>query len=437
MSYLTTLREAGQDAQQLEMVYRAARQTGEQTAFADAAHTCYSEAPENLLYAAWHFRLLEPIDLPALKRAINWPLALLLAIPSGLIFWLLSDVERFHIYHNVPLLPLVGAALSACLIMSFLSLASGQDRGRVAVVTLGLAALVAYVILALRWLDNSIYVDHYAVLMIFHLALLSWAGIGLFLLWNNDTAENRFAFLTKSFEAIISGGLFLCAGVVFTLITLAMFQALGVTLPEAVHRLFVAGGAGLAPVLAVAMVYRPGVSPAQQEFGQGLSWLIATLLRLLLPLTLLALVVYLALIPFNFWEPFHNREVLIVYNAMLFAVIGLLVGVTPMHEADLAAAQRLWLRRGILAVSGLAVLVSLYTSAAILYRIGQGGLTPNRLTVIGWNLVNIAILFLLLYKQGRAQPEEWLAAMRESVRLGTTIYVVWGLLVIIAIPLFF
>ena len=68
MSYLTTLREAGQDAQQLEMVYRAARQTGEQTAFADAAHTCYSEAPENLLYAAWHFRLLEPIDLPALKR---------------------------------------------------------------------------------------------------------------------------------------------------------------------------------------------------------------------------------------------------------------------------------------------------------------------------------------------------------------------------------
>lgn len=44
------------------------------------------------------------------------------------------------------------------------------------------------------------------------------------------------------------------------------------------------------------------------------------------------------------------------------------------------------------------MLVSLYASAIILYRTWQGGLTPNRLTVIGWNLINMALLVMLLYK---------------------------------------
>ena len=39
-----------------------------------------------------------------------------------------------------------------------------------------------------------------------------------------------------------------------------------------------------------------------------------------MPLTLIVLVVYLAFIPFRFWEPFQNRDVLIIYNGMLFAV---------------------------------------------------------------------------------------------------------------------
>jgi len=142
-------------------------------------------------------------------------------------------------------------------------------------------------------------------------------------------------------------------------------------------------------------------------------------------------------IPFYFWEPFRKREVLFVYNAMLFAVMGLLVGATPVREEDLSMQQRLWLRRGLLAVAVLAVLISVYASAAIFYRTWQGGLTPNRFTVIGWNLVNIVLLLLLLFKQWQAQPGEWLMALRKTISLGTTLYLVWGALVVVAIPLLF
>ncbi len=60
------------------------------------------------------------------------------------------------------------------------------------------------------------------------------------------------------------------------------FAALGIELPELVLRLIAAGGVGLLPVLAVATTYDPRVRPAEQDFDQGLSRFVATLMRLLL-----------------------------------------------------------------------------------------------------------------------------------------------------------
>lgn len=435
MNYLTLVQEAGGDAQQLETTYRQARQTGNEAAFRAAIQACYAEAPDNLLYAAWHFRLGEASDTPH-RQGIDWRLAILVGLPGALIVWLLSDVERFQ-FHQIPLLAVIAGPLSACLILLFLTLAGEQAWRRFALISLGLLGLVSYGLLALPWLGNPSLIEQYGLLITIHLPLLAWGGIGLFVLRNQATPDQRFAFLIKSLEAVITGGLFLFGGAVFTAITVALFEALGVRIPEIFQRLLAAGWSGLVPVLAVATVYRPGVSPLEQDFSQGVSRLLATLLRLLLPLTLLVLVIYLLFIPFYFWGPFRQREVLIGYNAMLFAIMGLLVATPPVRPDELSAAQYRWLRRGLLTVAGLAVVVSLYASAAILYRTWEGGLTPNRVTVIGWNLLNISLLVLLLVKQWRAQPERWQAALRESISVGLICYLIWGALLVIALPWLF
>ena len=99
-------------------------------------------------------------------------------------------------------------------------------------------------------------------------------------------------------------------------------------------------------------MYNPTVPPSEQAFNEGLSKLVALLMRLMLPLTLLVLLVYLAFIPFNFRAPFDNRDVLIIYNVMLFAVVALLVGATPVNLAGLSPRLAYWLRLGIMAVRG-------------------------------------------------------------------------------------
>lgn len=435
MNYLTLVQEASADAQRLETTYRAASQAGNGAAFGEAIHTSYAAAPDNLLYAAWHFRLSESIGALQ-KHIIDWRLAILVSLPGALIFWLLSDVDRFQL-HEVPLLAVITGPLSAALILTFLTLSGERAWQRLALIGLGLLGFVCFVLFAVPWLANRALQEQYGQLMMLHLPLLAWGGIGLFVLGNNAMPDQRFAFLIKSLEAIITGGLFLIGGMTFTAITVAMFEALGVELPDAVMRLFMAGGAGFVPVLAVAMVYRPGLSPLAQDFSQGVSRLIATLMRLLLPLTLLVLVVYLLFVPFYFWGPFRQRDLLIGYNVMLFAIMGLLVAATPVREEDLSVAQHRWLRRGLLSVAGLAVVVSLYASAAILYRTWAGGLTPNRVTVIGWNVINIALLLLLLFRQGQSRPEHWLSALRATISTGIVCYLLWCVLLIIALPILF
>jgi hypothetical protein len=96
------------------------------------------------------------------------------------------------------------------------------------------------------------------------------------------------------------------------------------------------------------------------------------------------------------------------------------------------------LRAGIVAVAALATLVSLYALSATVYRtVVFGGFTVNRVTVIGWNVVNVGLLILLLVQQLRAGAERWLASLQRVFAWATTAYAVWAAILLLVIPLLF
>jgi len=189
--------------------------------------------------------------------------------------------------------------------------------------------------------------------------------------------------------------------------------------------------------MAVATMYDPQVSPEAQDFSQGLSKFVFTTMRLLLPLTLVVLVIYLFAIPFNFTAPFYNRNLLIVYNVMQFAIIGLLIGATPLKVEDLSSRLQIWLRRGIIAVSALALIISLYALSAVIYRTVIDGITLNRTTIIGWNIINIVILGMMIYTQMMKGITGWHERLQVVFSKATTVYLVWSILLMLALPLIF
>ncbi len=433
MKYLQGIRDHHQDPEGLEELYQSARGEGESDQFAAAVLACRREEPDNLLFAAWYFRLQQfAPEAAAARRPVNWLLAVLIGGLTGLLFWLLSD-PSLELPRQVPAIFLFWALVGAGMVILFLTLAARKGWRAALLVLVGLLAAGAYVALMVTLWERRYYQD----LMALHLPALAWAGVGVALLKGRSEPRERFAFLLKSLEVFVTGGLFLMAGVAFGGITVGLFEALDISLSEELLRFLSMGGLGLVLVLAVAFAYDPLSSPAGQRFREGLSKLISTLMQLLLPLTLLVLVVYLVAIPFNFMAPFRNRDLLIIYNVMLFAIMGLILGVTPVRSEDLTPRQRRDLRRGILAVALLAVVVSLYALSAVVYRTIQGGITVNRLTVIGWNSINIGVLIMLVIRQIKDGAENWVASMHRTISSAASAYIVWTLFIVIAIPLIF
>ncbi|MEZ4863241.1 MAG: hypothetical protein R3C14_18125 [Caldilineaceae bacterium] len=446
MNYAETLRQYEQNPQAFEGLFQRARTEGQVRDFTDAVQQLHTETPDALLYQAWYYRLASP-DARAAEAGTgvqqhnpNWPVAIGLSLLSAVVFWLLSDVEIFHFGRDFPLAPIVLAPIAALFVMLFLTVVQPPAPRRLQRL-LGLGLLLTLSVLYVTWVGPRILVssneESYLMLAVPHLVLFAWFAVGAWLLHGQNTVGQRFAFAIKSFEVAVIGGLFVLAGGLFTAISFGLFETLGITVNDTVVRIYIAGGGGLIPVLAVALAYDPRRSPQAQAFQSGISSLIATLMRLMLPLALLLLVVYVGLIPFNFNEPFKNRDVLIVYNALLFAVIGLLLSATPVTTRDLSETHQRWLRRGLLALAALAVLISLYALAAIGYRTWNDGLTPNRVTVIGWNLVNMGLLILLLVRQSRSTLQNWLAAMQQTFAQGTIAYVLWAIAVTGLVPWFF
>jgi len=437
MSSLQEIRDNKNNPRQLEAMFQAARSRREMGQFSADLNACYSDEPDNLLLQAWHYRLQNTNEEPRRWEGIgaNWKLAIPLAILNGLTLWALSAPGLTFI-HEVPWLALLAAPITAGFVIAFLAFTARRNYRRSLIVGIGLAFIVAAAILLTYLVAMQTSMD-YQILAALHLALLAWAGVGVALVGLVSDNDSRFAFLMKSLEVFIVGGIYLIAGVIFGGITMGMFEALSIQLPEVLIRFIAAGGAGMIPVIAVATIYDPFAKPKNQDFTQGLSKFIGTMMRLLLPLTLGVLVVYIFVIPFNFFQPFKNRDLLIVYNAMLFAIMGLLVGATPIKLGEVSPRLGSALRSGIIAISILATLVSLYALSAIIYRTVTGAITINRLTMIGWNVINIALLVLILIRLLISNAQPWNERIKAVFSLGAVFYVSWSLFVILVMPFIF
>ena len=439
MDYQVEIEANKTNPQRLEELYQAARRQGETGQFWAGISGGLQSEPDSLLLQAWRHRLLNTPEegRKRLGQGVKWGLALLFAVLNGLAVWLVTD-PAFELPDGPPVGLVLAVPLVALFVIWFLALSARRNYGRGLLATIGLATVTAAALLLYFWMvGRSLYAEHYLIMIILHLALLAWVAVGILLVGLKNQPGQRFAFMIRSLEVFVVAGVYLIAGMAFGAITLGMFQALDITFPDWLMRLCAAGGAGLIPVLAVATIYQPGLEPAEQDFTQGLSKFINTLMRLLLPLTLIVLVVYVLAIPFNFLEPFKNRDVLIIYNVMLFAILGLLIGATPLDLKELSPRLAAWMRGGILAVAGLGTGVSLYALSAILYRTFTNDITLNRLIMIGWNVINIVLLVLVIVRLVKVSDQPWNERLKGIYSLAAVPYVAWALFVILVTPFLF
>jgi hypothetical protein len=445
---LSAVQAASGDPARLETLYQNALASGAAQGFAAAIESAYSEEPGNVLYGAWHYRfvsapaIVTPAparawDRKASERAVwQWRLAIPLSVLLAVLFWISAAPGLTLGVENAPVFILIAPPLAASILIAFLALGAREHYVRAAVFIAVLIALTVYTVL-ISPLHSAGNAETYQYLALLHLPVVAWGLVGLSVLGLSFSATSAFAFLTKSIEAIGTGGVFAIAGGIFVVLTVGLFQTLNINLDETVTRLLLAGGAGLIPLIAVSAVYDTAIPPERQEFGRGFGKILAVLMQALLALSLIVMLIYILTIPLNFSQPFVNRDTLIIYNVVLLGVMGVLLGATPFAGNDLSPAMQRLVRAGIILLAVTVVGVSAYALAAVLYRTAQDTLTMNRLTIIGWNVINIAVLILLLVQQSLAGRTRWIEALHGTFRWAAISYLVWALFVLVASPLIF
>ncbi len=442
------------DAAVLECLYREALEEGRESDFKEAVSRVLAEPGDEELLVAWAYRLrFLPLPEPgagvearpeaadgslmAGAEARRWLTAILISVILGVVYVLLRrgfEVPPFPVPGLSNRLFWIGwVPCTTWAILAYLALADGcRQRVRV----YGAAGLVVGLLcVPVAWVASGQGGTVEGLLAI-HLPFAAWLAIGIAVAWAYpDRARQFYGCVVKSLETAVTAGLFLIAGGMFFGLTVGIFSVLGVEFTQRFWMAVASWGIGAIPVLAVATAHEPRRAPAEQSGPLGLSRLLKILTRLILPLAVFVLAVYVAwFIPFNFSRAFESRETLIVYNATIIAVIALIIGAGPGGHEQLAARSSAVLKYVTLVVAGLTAALNVYALAAIAYRTIQEGLTANRQTVIGWNVITLALLALVFVRMLKAKRDTWPEVFGVSIAWGMVPAGLWALWVLVGLP---
>lgn len=264
-------------------------------------------------------------------------------------------------------------------------------------------------------------------LVYLHLPLLMWCIFGLvFLEFNLKDKIRRIEFIRYNGDLAILMALLVISGGILTGITIGLFGAIGINIENFYMENVVIVGAVSAPIVATFIIKNYTV------LTNKIAPIIANIFS---PLVLLTAIIFLVALAISGKDPYSDRDFLLIFNAMLLGVMAVIV--FSISETSIIRRQKFnEIILFILAI--ITVIIDLIAVSAIFYRLGAFGITPNRLAVLGSNILilgNLALIIIDLYKVNFKN-----ALIREvelTIAKYLPFYLIWILFVIFGFPLIF
>ncbi|MBO9613318.1 MAG: hypothetical protein J7619_11510 [Dyadobacter sp.] len=400
------------NALQLEKLYR-----GNKPGFKAAFNALYPELRNNPLAEGWYQRLNFSQEgaawgTPAERTFVV--IASLLAALLAKLPELLSIDEAFYYPRNVGFI--VAPALMAY--FAWKNTVSWKVRGT------AILLLMASVVF-INWLPQNENSDT-LILSCLHLPLWLWSLLGAAYSggkWKNGASWLEF--LRYTGELIVMSGLLVLAGGLTTALTINLFGLIGWDVQWVFSKYIVICGLAAVPIVATF------ITRVQPTLVNKIPPVIA---KLFSPVALVMLVAYLIATLIAGKSPYHDREFLVLFNGLLVAVMALIFFSLAETDQSGSRAQIVLL----LLLSAVTLLVNCIALSAVLFRISEWGLTPNRAAVLGANVLMLAHLFYVGLKLFAVlSKKSELRAVGASLGIFLPLYSIWSAVVIFIFPLIF
>ncbi|MEO8794219.1 MAG: hypothetical protein ABI390_02065 [Daejeonella sp.] len=397
----------------LELIYR-----GNKVYFKHEFQKIYPEIKGSLIADFWNERLKHESDEFNWGSSTDWLFVVIVSFIAGLIAKipaLFSVDQEFFYSRNIGFI--VFPALSVYFIR----------KNNLSVQKISLIAFATVAGLVFINLFPDVKRSDTLVLSSIHLVLFLWCVLGFaFVAEKPISTDNRLNFLKYNGDLVVISALILISGAIMTGMTIGLFSLIGFKIEKFYFDYVVIFGLAAVPIIGT---YLTRTNP--QLVGK-VSPVIA---RIFSPLVAVMLVIYLSAMIYSGKNPYSDRDFLMVFNALLIGVMAIIFfSVAEISKSGKRQAE-IWI---LLILSVLTVIVNSVALSAIVFRISEWGITPNRMAVLGGNLlilINLIMVIVQLYKVVLKKVD--LSSVGKPIAVFLPIYFIWTIIVTFIFPLIF
>lgn len=397
----------------IEGLYR-----GHKGIFKQAFNAVYDEIKEVAAAQFWNDRLNYQRDEFSFGNRADLLFIIILSLIAGFIanipniFGLKSDVffQKNIAYVVLPAL------------MAYFSRKNGLQSNKILFPLIALVLSVCYI----NILPGTSQSDTF-ILACIHLPIFLWAVLG-FLFISGDMKDHfgKTDFLRWNGNLLVMAVILVLSGALFSGITLGLFDLLGFDIIEFYMEHIAIWGLAAIPVVANYLV---------QQNPQLVNNISPVIARIFTPIVFLTLLIFLGAMIFSKESIYHDRNFLIMFNVLLIGVMAIILyAVTEANKHDNQQLNH-WLLFG---VAGLTIILNGIALSAILFRLAEFGITPNRIAVLGANLlifINLLLVAQKLYLMLKLKTD--VQHVERVISGFMLLYSIWTAFVTFILPLLF
>ncbi|HAQ38711.1 MAG TPA: DUF4153 domain-containing protein, partial [Saprospirales bacterium] len=269
--------------------------------------------------------------------------------------------------------------------------------------------------------------SHSIILAYMHLPIMLWTVYGLiFITFDLSSLPKRMDYIKYNGDLAIIGILLLIAGGILSGITLGLFSAIDMEIEQ-----FYFDYVGIWGLVAIPIV-GTFIIKVYPFIASKIAPVIANIFS---PLVLITLSIYLVSILVTGKDPYNDRDFLIVFNLMLLGVMAIIV--FSVIETAVQNKQRFNLTV-LFALSVITLIVNAIALSAILYRLNEYGFSPNRVAVLGSNVMIFIHLILIMMDLFRVNfHKKPINCVENTIARYLTVYAFWTAFVVFVLPWLF
>lgn len=265
------------------------------------------------------------------------------------------------------------------------------------------------------------------ILSCIHLPMVLWGVLGFtFMEGDFPNLKKRIDFLRYNGDFLVMTALIVISGALFSAITINLFLLIQLDIVNFYTEYITVFGAVAAPLVSTYLV---------QNNPQLVSRISPIIARIFTPIVSLMLFIFLFAVILKGKYPTNDRNALMIFNGLLVGVMALILfSITEVSKASNRKANTLIL----LFLSGLTIIINGIALASIIFRINEYGMTPNRIAVLGANIlimIHILLVFKRLFDTTRSKSN--MQEVENGIAVFLPFYMAWSAFVTLFFPLVF